>query len=131
MPSLLSNDLQLDNVINLFHISRCVPELLCYAINKDPMLPWFYDGICVSNETYHRLPTEPEPCDCDRLLWEQNTLTDNSTVELPPPVTERPALIQPPTVPSSDVAEENKHPQINSFISWTRNHLKDDLSDED
>ena len=52
-------------------ICRCDSDLICYTLDREPTLPWFYNGICVTNETFQSLPKEPTPCDCDRLSWEQ------------------------------------------------------------
>jgi len=47
-------------------------------VDKDPYLPFFYNGICVESDVFDSLPAEPQPCEriCEEKLWKfQMSLT--------------------------------------------------------
>ena len=113
-------------------ICRCDSDLICYTLDREPTLPWFYNGICVTNETFQSLPKEPTPCDCDRLMWEQeqpqqpgsqwvqstqivtDTATESTvdavTVSDTPAAAEKMEAVTPPIIPAVEVLDATAVP---------------------
>ena len=113
-------------------ICRCDSDLICYTLDREPTLPWFYNGICVTNETFQSLPKEPTPCDCDRLMWEQeqpqqpgsqwvqstpivtDTATESTldaiTASDTPTAAEKTEAVPPPVIPSVEVLDATAVP---------------------
>ena len=87
-------------------------------MDQEPTLPWFFNGICVTNETYHQMPAEPIPCKtiCDQQLHEYK-LQQATAIPL------KPSLPPPTHKPTTSSPALNEKRVVSAFISWIRGHL--------
>ncbi|XP_067951228.1 uncharacterized protein [Watersipora subatra] len=88
--------------------SPCYSHLRCYALDRHPQLPYFYNGICVSNQTYNELPPEPTPClPCQLQVTE--------------PVTE-PTSVATPSA-STLISHINEKRAVEVLLDWARRRI--------